>query len=148
VSDYFTFYNALKTKALPRVVAAGSIVSSGFMQHVKRISAQRRFWVSLAELAAIVLVTYAVSYWSVPCALILGGLSAIVAIEVRPAPRPKLPRLLPPIENMRRQAESAAMLINQERLGIGFIEPNAADNLSADDCERLIIAARSLGVKT
>jgi len=40
------------------------------------------------------------------------------------------------------------MVINQERYGIGFIEPEATNNLSAEQCERLIIAARQLGVKT
>ena len=144
----FKKYIDLGSRALPRVVTAGSWVTSGFISHIKRISSQRRLWVSLTELAGIILVTFGISFWSVPSALIVGGLVLAVAIEMRPAPRARVPRLLPPIDLMRRQAESAAMVINQERLGLGFIEPNVVDNLSADECERLILAARSLGVKT
>ena len=140
-------YKDFSLKVGTRVIDAGRGVTSKTIQTIKGISAQRRFWVSLAELAGIVLVTYAISLWSVPSALIIGGLSLIAAIEMRPAPRPKVPRLLPPIAVMRNQAESAAMVINQDRLGLGFIEPGATDNLSADECERLILAARSLGVK-
>ena len=144
----FKKYIDLGSRALPRVVTAGSWVTSRFISHIKRISSQRRLWVSLTELAGIILVTFGISFWSVPSALIVGGLVLAVAIEMRPAPRVRVPRLLPPIDLMRRQAESAAMVINQERLGLGFIEPNVVDNLSADECERLILAARSLGVKT
>lgn len=37
----------------------------------------------LFQLAAVVLVCYGVSEWSVPSALILGGLTVIVALEVK-----------------------------------------------------------------
>lgn len=114
---------------------------------LQRALSNKARWLFLLELSGVVLVTYGISLWSVASAIIIGGLVLVAAIEVRPMPAPKVPKLLPPIAQLRRQAESAAMVINEQRYGLGFIEPGAVENMKAEDCERLILAARSLGAK-
>lgn len=148
----------LKEKARTLAGVLGRGVTSGFAYSYRRIRAGRaicalaaglasRVWLFAAELAAVALVTFGIAQWSVPAALIIGGLVAIAAIEVRP-PKAKFPSLPPPEEVLRRQAESAAILINNNRYGLASVDADSLAKLTPAECEHVIMAARSLGVPT
>jgi hypothetical protein len=119
---------------------------------LRRLRSGRRTWhragLFAAELAGVVLVSYGIAQWSWPSAVIVGGLVMVAAIEVRPSAADKLPVIPPPEDVLRRQAESAAILINNERFGLAFVDPDQLARLTIAECEQLIILARSLGVKT
>jgi hypothetical protein len=126
---------------------AAAFVAAGH-QLAERRSVWRRALLSLAELAGVVLVAWGVAQWSWPSAIVLGGLAVVAALEVRPGSGAKT-RLPPPPEDvLRRQAESAAMVINNERYGIAFVDPLKLAKLTVAECEQLIVIARSLAVKT
>lgn len=145
----------LKDKVRVHVTVLAPALISGFAYSYKRFRAGTgilaelagRVWLFLAEVAGIVLVTYGISLWSVPAALITGGLVTIAAIEVRP-PKTRFPSLPPPEEVLRRQAESAAILINNNRYGLAAVDAGRLAELTPAECEHVIMAARSLGVPT
>ncbi len=99
-------------------------------------------WLFLTELAGIVLTAYGVSLWSVPSAIILGGLVLVAVVEVRPKKMPALPL---PEAKLREQVELAARVINVARFGVGDVDPGALGKMSLSDCEHVIVAARSMG---
>lgn len=105
----------------------------------------RRARLHLVELAGVVLVSYGVSLWCVPAALILGGLVLVVAVEVRPHVAPQLPRIPPPDELLRAQAEQAARAINAARYGVPACDEKSLARLSRADCERLAATAAGMG---
>ncbi len=107
----------------------------------------RKLWLFLTEVIGVVLVTFGISFWSIPAAIIIGGLVLIAVIEVRPVPGPKFPEIPVPIEALRIQAERAAEAINNERFGLAMVDPVAFEKLSATDCERIITFARNIGAK-
>src|SRR5208282_3410760 len=72
----------------------------------------RKLWLFLTEVVGVILVTFGISFWSIPAAIIIGGLVLIAVIEVRPLPGPKFPEIPVPIEALRIQAERAAEAIN------------------------------------
>jgi hypothetical protein len=119
---------------------------------LNRCRMARRGWHRLAlfvlELAGVVLVSYGIAQWSWPCAVIIGGLVLIGVVEVRPSTAPRMPDLPPPEDLLRRQAENAAIVINNDRYGLAFVDTDRLAQLSIAECEQLVITARNLGVKT
>lgn len=114
----------------------------------RRALGARNLWLLAAELVGVVLVTFGVSFWSVPAAIVLGGLVLVAALELRGDATPKLPKVLPPDDLLREQARLAAIVINQERYGIGVVDQEYINKLSIPECERLIQLARAIsGVK-
>ena len=103
----------------------------------------RQLWLFVAEVAGIVLVTFGISFWSVPAAIILGGLVLVAVVELRPPHRP-MPRLPVPEVLLRAQAEQAARILNNAAFGVAEVDQAALDQLTLKECERLIAVARSL----
>lgn len=114
---------------------------------VKRIREARKFWLFLAEVAGVVLVAFGISLWSIPAAIIIGGLVLVAAVEVRPRVVPTMPSLPVPDEFLRQQAERAAQVINNVRFGLPVVDEKALSKLSREECERVIQAARAIGAK-
>ena len=114
---------------------------------VKRIREARKFCLFLIEVAGVVLVAFGISLWSVPAAIIIGGLVLVAAVEVRPHVVQTMPSLPVPDELLHQQAERAAQVINNVRFGLPVVDEKALARLSRDECERVIQAARSIGAK-
>ena len=114
---------------------------------IKRIREARKFWLFLAEVAGVVLVAFGISMWSVPAAIIIGGLVLVAAVEVRPRVVQTMPSLPVPDELLHQQAERAAQVINNVRFGLPVVDEKALSRLSRDECERVIQAARAIGAK-
>lgn len=121
-------------------VTAGACLATA--ARAARNAQQLRMFV--IELAGVVLVPYGISWWSVPAAVIIGGLVLVAAVEVRPHVASALPDLPIPEALVRAQAEQAARLINNARYGVPEIDAAAMDKLSRRDCEQIITVARSL----
>lgn len=107
----------------------------------------RKLWLFLIEIIGVVLVTWGISLWSIPSAIIIGGLVLIAVIELRPLPGPKFPDIPVPEEVLRHQARSAAEAINNERFGLAIVDPEAFEKLSRNDCEKIITLAKAVGAK-
>jgi len=123
-------------------------LGTGLASAYRRVVGARNVWLMLAELVGVVLVTLGVSFWSVPASLVLGGLVLVSALELRGNPTPKMPTIRPPEDLIRAQAKDAAIVINQERLGIGVVDQKWIDKLSIQECEKLIQLARAIsGIK-
>lgn len=104
----------------------------------------RQLRLFVLELAGVVLTAYGISWWSIPAAIIIGGLVMVAAVEVRPHVASAMPALPIPEQLVRAQAEQAARLINNARYGIPEVDTEAMDKLSRRDCEQIITVARSL----
>ncbi len=109
----------------------------------RRVRNARQARLFVLELAGVVLVTFAISLWSLPSAFIIGGLILVAAVEVRPHVNSPLPPLPVPEALLRAQAEQAARLLNNARFGVAEVDVSALDKLSRDECERIITLARS-----
>jgi hypothetical protein len=131
-----------------RLGDSATVIGGGVAASARALRAARQLRLSAMELAGIVLVTFGVSFWSVPAAVILGGLVLVAIVEVRPHVAPAIPQLPVPEPLLRAQAEQAARLLNNVRFGVGEVDITALDKLSRDECERIITLARSIGVKT
>lgn len=107
----------------------------------------RKLRLFVVELAGVVLTSYGISLWSVPAAVIIGGLVLVSAVEVRPRVVPPMPALRLPDDLLRAQAARAAEVINSVRFGVPVVEDGAVQRLSRDDCERIIAVAKSLGAQ-
>ena len=114
---------------------------------IKRIREARKFWLFLTEVAGVVLVAFGISLWSVPAAIIIGGLVLVAAVEVRPHVVQTMPDLPIPDDLLRMQASAAAQVINNIRFGVPVVDEKALAKLSRDECERVIQAARAIGAK-
>lgn len=132
-------------KAAEGISATARMVYPYFPKACKRIISARSLWTFAAELAGVILVAYGISLWSIPAALIIGGLVLVAAIEVRPHVGHQLPNIPPPVELLRAQAENAAVVINSDRYGLGAVNPARLADLTPAECERLILAARAIG---
>ena len=104
----------------------------------------RGVWLLLVEIAGAALVAYGVSWWSVPAALVLGGLVLVAALETRGTSTPRIPAVRPPEEALRATARDAAIVINTERFGLGSVDQRYVDKLSVTECEKLIQIARGI----
>jgi hypothetical protein len=134
---------AAKTAA--GITATARTVLPYFPKAAKRVISARAFWLFTAELAGVVLIAFGISLWSIPAALIIGGLVLVAAIEVRPHVGQRLPNIPPPVELLRAQAENAAVVINTDRYGLGAVDTSRLADLTPAECERLILAARAIG---
>lgn len=145
-------YRQVTQAARPRAQAVRRWLSAAMPAGLRRLRSARRAWyragLFAAELAGVVLVSVGIAQWSWPSAVIVGGLVMVAAIEVRPSAADKLPVIPPPEDVLRHQAENAAVIINNERYGLAFADPDRLAKLTIAECEQLIILARSLGVKT
>ncbi len=112
-----------------------------------RVCQARRFWLFIVEVIGVVLVTFGISFWSIPAAIIIGGLVLVVTIEVRPGPTPKLPEIPIPDGIIKKRAEVAAQYVNFKMYGIDLVDPGWLEKLSDEECQRIILLARSLGLK-
>lgn len=130
------------------VIALGAAEIQVVAASARWLRNARQLRLFVLELAGIILVAYGVSYWSVPAAVILGGLVLVAAVEVRPHVVPSLPQLPVPEPLLRAQAEQAARILNDVQYGIPEVDVLALGKLSRTDCERLITLARSIGTKT
>jgi hypothetical protein len=108
----------------------------------RRVRNARQARLFVLELAGVVLITFAISLWSLPSAIIVGGLVLVAAVEVRPHVNSPLPPLPVPEVLLRAQAEQAARLLNNARFGVAEVDVAALDRLSRDECERIITIAR------
>jgi hypothetical protein len=137
---------------LPRIgahVRYGSAVTAARLSAAGRfVRAARQLRLFVMELAGIVLTTYGISWWSVPAAVIIGGLVLVAAVEVRPHVATAMPALPIPDALVRAQAEQAARLINNARYGIAEVDISAMDKLSRRDCEQIITVARGLAASS
>lgn len=132
-------------KAAEGITTAARTALPYFPKAFKRICSARAFWLFVAELSGVVLVAYGISLWSIPAALIIGGLVLVGVVEVRPHVGQGVPKVLPPVELLRSQAENAAVVINSDRYGLGAVDANRLADLTPAECERLILAARAIG---
>ncbi len=131
-----------------RFARKASAVVCGFARAFCTALGARRLQLLVLELVGVVLIAFGISLWSIPAALIVGGLVLVGVVEMRPNPGPKFPKLPLPEEVLRQQAGQAAIIINAERFGIGQVDPVYLEKLSTIECENLIILARTLvGVK-
>jgi hypothetical protein len=125
---------------------ASASASLGIAARAARNARQLRLF--LIELGGVVLTAYGISWWSVPAAVIIGGLVLVAAAEVRPHVASAMPNLPIPETLVRAQAEQAARLINNARYGIPEVDTEAMDKLSRRECEQIITVARSLTTGT
>jgi hypothetical protein len=132
-------------KAAAGISTTARTVLPYFPRAAKRAISARSFWLFTAELAGVILVTFGIAMWSIPAAIIIGGLVVIAAIEVRPHVGQRLPNIPPPVELLRAQAENAALVINTDRYGLGAVDTSRLADLTPAECERLILAARAIG---
>jgi hypothetical protein len=107
----------------------------------------RKLWLFLTEVIGVVLVTWGISFWSIPSAIVIGGLVLIAVIEIRPLPGPKFPSIPVPEIALRHQAQAAAEAINNERFGLAMVDPIEFEKLTSDECEKVITLARTVGAK-
>lgn len=121
---------------------ASSSASLGIAARAVRNARQLRLFA--IELGGVVLTAYGISWWSVPSAVVIGGLVLVAAAEVRPHVASTMPDLPIPETLVRAQAEQAARLINNARYGIAEVDIDAMDKLSRHECEQIITVARSL----
>jgi hypothetical protein len=132
-----------------RVTAFSLERANGSAKHLRRTRrAWHRLGLFLIEVSGVVLVSFGIAQWSWPCAVVVGGLVLVGVVEVRPSSAPKMPDLPPPEDILRHQAENAAVILNAERYGLGFVDAAALEKLTITECEQLVMAARKLGVKT
>lgn len=122
--------------------------AAGVSGIARRVRNARQLRLFAIEISGIVLVTFAISFWSVPSALIIGGLVLVAAAEVRPHVVPSLPQLPVPEVLLRAQAEQAARMLNNVRFGVSEVDITALDRLTRDECEKIITLARTYGTKT
>lgn len=126
-------------------LAAVAVVVGACLATVARAARNaRQLRLFLIELAGVVLVAYGISWWSVPAAVIIGGLVLVAAVEVRPHVAAAMPSLPVPEPLIRVQAEQAARLINNARYGVPEVDTAAMEKLSRRECEQIITVARSL----
>jgi hypothetical protein len=107
----------------------------------------RKLWLFLIETIGVVLVSWGISFWSIPSAVIIGGLILVAVIEIRPLPGPKFPDIPVPEEALRHQAQFAAEAINNERFGLAMVDPKALEKLTLDECEKIITLAKTVGAR-
>jgi hypothetical protein len=141
-------FNTVKpyaAKTAAGITATARTALPYFPKAAKRVISARSFWLFAAELAGVVLVTFGISMWSIPAAIIIGGLVLVGIVEVRPHVGQRLPNIPPPVELLRTQAESAAVVINSDRYGLGAVDTSRLADLTPAECERLIMAARAIG---
>ena len=144
--------NRIKAYAGKAVTATTEAIRTGLpvarsaaVLAAKRLRSARALWLFAAELAGVVLVSYGISLWSIPAALIIGGLVLVAAVEVRPHVGKALPAMPVSIDLLRAQAEQAAIVLNADRLGLGYVDADAIARFTPAECERVIVAARLLG---
>ena len=135
---------AIRSYKAKQIVSRGAIA---IPRLAKRIREARKFWLFLTEVSGVVLVAFGISLWSVPAAIIIGGLVLVAAVEVRPHVVQTMPSLPVPDELLHQQAERAAQVINNIRFGLPVVDEKALSRLSRDECERVIQAARAIGAK-
>lgn len=139
-----TYSKAAKVHNIHTIELIGSFVG----RFMRRAFGARSLWLLLAEIIGVVLITLGISIWSVPAALIVGGLVLVSALELRGDPTPRMPTIRPPEDLLRNTAREAAIIINQERFGIGVVDQSSIDKLSIAECEKLIQLARAItGIK-
>jgi hypothetical protein len=134
-------------KTADGITTAARTVLPYFPKAFKRIISARAFWLFAAELAGVVLVAFGISLWSIPAALIIGGLVLVGVVEVRPHVSQRVPSVPPPVELLRLQAENSALVINADRYGLGAVDTARLADLTPAECERLILAARAIGAR-
>lgn len=127
-----------------RLTAVAAVIGDLFATVARAARNARQLRLFAIELAGVVLVAYGISWWSVPAAVIIGGLVLVAAVEVRPHVASAMPSLPVPEPLIRVQAEQAARLINNARYGVPEVDSGAMDKLSRRECEQIITVARSL----
>lgn len=145
MTEYLTKVKAVLDPSVAASWDAAVKLGAGLTFSYRRLRNARALWMFIGELAGVVLVSYGISLWSIPAALIIGGLVLVAAVEVRPHVGKALPEMPVPPELLRAQAESAAIVLNADRLGLGYVDPDAIGRFTAAECERVIVAARLLG---
>lgn len=129
------------------LVTGSTAVGSQLLAAVRVVRSAHQLHLFVTELAGVVLTAYGISWWSVPAAVIIGGLVLVAAVEVRPHGT-AIPDLPIPEVLVRAQAEQAARLINNVRYGVPEVDAMAIEKLSRSECERIITLAKAIGAKT